>query len=96
MSKTPGGDVAALKVISRPIASKDEYSYSCEETHSLTNEMKTDIEVVNVGVFSRMCKYRLLGNNIYFDDMYFTFVRLYVSNFDLDEFACLKSILNDP
>jgi len=96
MSKTTlGGDVVALKVISRPITSKDECSYSCEETHSLTNEMKTDIEVVNVGVFSRMCKYRLLGDNIYFDDMYFTFVQLYVSNSDLDEFACLKSIF-DP
>lgn len=36
---------SALKVISRPITSTDEHSCSCEATHSLTNETKTDIEI---------------------------------------------------
>lgn len=86
-----GGVVAALKVISCPITSMDEYSYSCEGTHPLTRNE-------NLHRDRRRSIFAHVVNNICPATMFiltcilFTLVLLYMSNFYLDdEFRPLKA-----
>lgn len=82
---SPEDDVAALKVILRPITSTDEHSHSWRDF--LTGETKIDMKAINVYYFCACCVWIecLPWDNIYLD-IYTRYVALLSTyNFDLDK-----------